>query len=146
MVWEKFRLKGVNSRLDEIQAAVINVKMKHLDKDNDKRRLVAKYYIENIKNSKIILPKYKDWNSHVWHVFVIRTEYRDLLQEYLYKNSIETIIHYPTPPHKQLAYLEWNQNNYPITEEIHNTIISIPISPVMTEKEMKYVVDVINAF
>ena len=138
--------KGVNSRLDEIQAAVLDVKLKYLDEDNKKRREISKYYRENIRNSKIILPKTYDENSHVWHVFAVRTENRDEFQKYLTDNGIQTIIHYPTPPHKQEAYREWNNLSYPISEEIHRTIISIPISPVMTEDEVKKVLEVINEY
>ena len=145
--------KGVNSRLDEIQAAILDVKLKYLDEDNQKRAEIAKYYIENIKNEKIILPlshselvseslKY----AHVWHVFTVRTKNRDEFQEYLKNNGIQTIIHYPTPPHKQGAYSEWNNLSYPITEEIHNTIISLPISPVMEQGEIDKVVEVVNAY
>lgn len=136
--------KGVNSRLDEIQAGILDVKLKYLDKDNAKRREISKYYRENIKNPKIILPKTYDEKAHVWHVFTVRTEKRDEFQEYLKQNDIQTLIHYPTPPHKQEAYKEWNNLSYPITEEIHKTIISIPISPVMTIDEIKKVVEVIN--
>lgn len=136
--------KGINSRLDEIQAGILDVKLKYLDKDNARRREISKYYRENIKNPKIILPKIYDEQSHVWHVFTVRTEKRDEFQEYLKQNDIQTLIHYPTPPHKQEAYKEWNNLSYPITEEIHKTIISIPISPVMTDDEVKKVVEVIN--
>lgn len=136
--------KGVNSRLDEIQAGILDVKLKYLDKDNARRREISKYYRENIKNPKIILPKIYDEQSHVWHVFTVRTEKRDEFQEYLKQNDIQTLIHYPTPPHKQKAYKEWNNLSFPITEEIHKTIISIPISPVMTDDEVKKVVEVIN--
>ena len=138
--------KGVNSRLDEIQAAVLDVKLKYLDEDNKKRREISKYYRENIKNPKIILPKAYNETSHVWHVFAVRTENRDKFQNYLTDNGIQTIIHYPTPPHKQEAYKELNNLSYPITEEIHNTIISLPISPVMTDDEIKKVVEVVNAW
>lgn len=138
--------KGVNSRLDEIQAALLDVKLPHLDADNARRREIAKYYRENITNPKIILPKTYDENAHVWHVFAVRTDDRDAFQKYLSDNDIQTIIHYPTPPHKQDAYSEWNHLSFPITEEIHNTIISIPMSPVMTEDEIKKVVDVVNKF
>lgn len=138
--------KGTNSRLDEIQAAVLDVKLKYLEADNEKRREIAKYYRENIKNSKIILPETYDKNASVWHVFVVRTENRDEFQKYLSDNGIQTIIHYPTPPHKQGAYKEWNNLSFPITEEIHRTIISLPISPVMTDEEVKKVVEVVNAF
>ena len=138
--------KGVNSRLDEIQAAVLDVKLKYLDEDNNKRKEIAKYYTENIKNSKIILPKTYDKDSHVYHVFAVRTENRDDFQKYLTENDIQTIIHYPTPPHKQEAYKEWNNLSLPITEEIHKTIISIPMSPVLTKEEVDKVIDVINKY
>ena len=137
--------KGINSRLDEIQAAILDVKLKYLDRDNDKRREIAKYYLENIKNPKIILPSNpKSENSNVWHIFPIRTKNRDKLQQYLKENGIETMIHYPIPPHKQLAYKEWNNLSLPITEEIHNTILSLPISSVMVKEEANKVVEVIN--
>ena len=138
--------KGVNSRLDEIQAAVLDVKLKYLDKDNQRRREISKYYRENIKNEKIILPTAYNEHSHVWHVFVVRTQERDRFQQYLSDNGIQTIIHYPTPPHKQECYKEWNNLSFPITEEIHKTIISLPISPVMTDEEIKKVVEVVNAY
>mgnify|MGYP003571567023 CR=1 FL=1 len=138
--------KGINSRLDEIQAAILDVKLPYLDEDNQKRREIAKYYRENVKNPKIILPKTYDYNAHVWHVFAVRTEKRYEFQEYLKQNDIQTLIHYPTPPHKQEAYKEWNNLSYPISEKIHKTIISIPISPVMAEEDVKRIVEVINAF
>lgn len=138
--------KGVNSRLDEIQAAVLNVKLKYLEQDNQRRREISKYYRENITNPKIILPNIPSEKelAHVWHVFVVRTKERDKFQKYLLENGIQTIIHYPTPPHKQGAYKEWNNLSFPITEEIHNTIISLPISPVMADEEVKKVVEVVN--
>ena len=138
--------KGVNSRLDEIQAEVLDIKLKHLDSDNNKRREISKYYRENIKNSKIILPETYDEKSHVWHIFAVRTHNRDEFQKYLTEKGIQTIIHYPTPPHKQGAYKEWNNLSFPITEEIHNTILSLPISPVMTDSEIEKVVEVVNEF
>ena len=138
--------KGVNSRLDEIQAAVLDIKLKHLDSDNNKRREISKYYRENIKNSKIILPETYDKKSHVWHIFAVRTHNRDEFQKYLTEKGIQTIIHYPTPPHKQGAYKEWNNLSFPITEEIHNTILSLPISPVMTDSEIEKVVEVVNEY
>lgn len=136
--------KGVNSRLDEIQAAVLDIKLKYLDADNTKRREIAEYYQENIKNPKIILPKTYDKEAHVWHVFVIRCNDRENLQKHLEEHEIQTLIHYPTPPHKQGAYREWNNLSFPISEEIHKTILSLPISPVMTEEEVKKVVGVVN--
>ena len=138
--------KGVNSRLDEIQAAILDVKLPHLDKDNARRREIAKYYRENIRNPKIVLPQAYDEKSHVWHVFVVRVENREEFQEYLTQNEIQTLIHYPIPPHKQKAYKEWNNLSYPITEKIHNEIISLPISPVMTDYEIRKVVEIVNKF
>ena len=138
--------KGYNSRLDEIHAAVLDVKLKGLDKDNKKRGEIAKYYLENIKNTKITLPKLYDEKAHVWHVFIVRSEKREELQKYLADNDVQTLIHYPVPPHKQPAYSEWNNLSYPITEKIHNEVLSLPISPVMTDEEVKKVVEVINNF
>lgn len=138
--------KGVNSRLDEIQAAVLDVKLAHLDADNAKRREIATIYRKSIKNPKIILPKVYNENACVWHCFVVCTEKRDEFQAYLSENGVQTIIHYPTPPHKQGAYKEWVQQSYPISEEIHRTIISLPISPVMSDDEVNKVVEVVNAY
>lgn len=138
--------KGVNSRLDELQAGILDVKLKYLDQDNERRRDVAKYYLKNIKNEKVILPKYNGDNSHVFHVFAVRVENRKQFQEYLIANDVQTLIHYPTPPHKQEAYKEWKHLSFPVTEKIHNEIISLPISPVMTDEEVKKVVEVVNAF
>ena len=138
--------KGLNSRLDEIQAAVLDIKLPHLDADNEVRRKIAKYYHENIKNPKIILPQSYDEQASVWHIFAVRTQNRDDFQKYLADNGVQTLIHYPTPPHKQDAYKEWNTLSFPITEEIHRTIISLPMSPVLTQEEIQKVVDVINAW
>lgn len=138
--------KGINSRLDEIQAAILDVKLPYLDRDNERRKIIAKYYRENIKNPKIVLPHTKDEKSHVWHVFVVRTENREELQKHLENNGIQTNIHYPTPPHKQGAYKELEQLSLPITEEIHRTVMSLPISPVMTDEEVKKVVEVVNEY
>lgn len=136
--------KGVNSRLDEIQAAVLDVKLSYLDSDNSRRREISKYYRENIKNPKIILPKVYDENAHVWHIFAIRCDERDRLQKYLEENGIQTNIHYPTPPHKQGAYAEWETKSFPVSEEIHRTELSLPISPVLTDEEVQRVVEVVN--
>lgn len=138
--------RGLNSRLDEIQAAVLDVKLKGLDEDNTKRREIAKYYRENIKNPLIVLPQVKNEESHVWHIFAVRTEKREEFQKYLADNEIQTLIHYPIPPHKQPAYKEWNNLSFPITEKIHREIISLPISPVMTDEEIKKVVKIVNNF
>jgi dTDP-4-amino-4,6-dideoxygalactose transaminase len=138
--------KGVNSRLDEIQAAVLDIKLKYLDEDNQKRREFSAFYRSNITNSKIVLPQVKDENSHVWHIFAIRCERRDELQRYLKDNAIQTLIHYPTPPHKQEAYLEWNERCFPVTELIHAQELSLPISPVMSWEEIEIITDFINGF
>lgn len=136
--------KGCNSRLDEIQAAVLDVKLQYLDADNEKRRKIAKVYRENIKNPLIAPPQVKQELSHVWHVFPVRVGNRDGFKKYLADKGIETLIHYPIPPHKQAAYKEWNNLSFPITEKIHEEIILIPISPVMTDEEIQKVVDVVN--
>ena len=136
--------KGINSRLDEIQAAMLRVKLKYLDEEINKRRKIANYYLENIKNDNIILPTIT--TDSVWHLFVIRTIKREKLQKYLLDKGIQTLIHYPLPPHKQEAYKEWNDENYPISEQIHNEVISLPISGVQSLEETKKIVKVINDF
>lgn len=139
--------QGLNSRLDEIQAAVLDVKLKYIDNENEVRRQLAKRLIDGIINPNIILPEYPvDDKEHVWHVFVIRTEKRDELQTYLTENGIQTIIHYPIPPHKQKAYEEWNDLSFPISEKIHNEVLSLPISPVMNEEEVTKVIHILNNF
>ena len=135
---------GLNSRLDEIQAGILNIKLKTLDKDNEYRRKIAKYYIENIKNEKIILPNYSE--DHVYHIFAVRTEKRDELQQYLKENNIETLIHYPIPPHKQVCYNGKLGESYSVSEKIHSTILSLPISPVIEMAEVEKIVEVINKF
>lgn len=139
-----FKYIGRNSRLDEIQAAVLDVKLKYLDNDIAIRKQVAKYYIDHIINPEIITPIVKDWDAHVFHIFTIRCKRRDELQKYLTENGVQTIIHYPIPPHKQECYKEWNNLSFPITEQIHNEELSLPMSPVMTEEEVKTVVDILN--
>lgn len=138
--------KGTNSRLDEIQAAVLRVKLAYLDKDNEKRREIACYYRKNINNPLIILPKLVQEENHVWHIFAVRTQNRDKFQQYLKDNGIQTLIHYPIPPHKQEAYKEWNNLSYPITEKIHREVLSLPMSPVMTNLEVQKIVEVINNY
>lgn len=141
------KYQGLNSRIDEIQAAVLNVKLSYLDEENAKRREIAKYYINNITNPTITLPQLpKEDSNHVWHVFVIRCKQRDRLQEFLKDNNIQTLIHYPIPPHKQEAYKEWNNLSFPITEQIHEEVLSLPISPVLTDDEVQTIVTVINQF
>ena len=139
--------KGLNSRMDEIQAAVLGVKLKYLDEENDKRREIAEKYIAEIKNAAVILPSFpKDSNAHVWHLFVIRTKEREKLQKYLNENDIQTLIHYPMPPYKQKAYAEMNHFSFPITEQIHNEVLSLPISPVLIREEVERVISVINSY
>jgi dTDP-4-amino-4,6-dideoxygalactose transaminase len=137
---------GINSRLDELQAAFLNVKLPNLDADNDKRRSIAKRYLSEIKNDKIVLPTWDFSNNHVFHLFVVRTENRNDLQDYLLKNGIETVIHYPIPPHKQKAFPEWNNLSFPITEKIHDEVLSLPISPIMTDDEVSIVISILNKY
>jgi dTDP-4-amino-4,6-dideoxygalactose transaminase len=138
--------QGINSRLDEIQAAVLSVKLKYVDEENEQRRMIAKRYRSEITNPKLILPEVADEEAHVWHLFVLRTKERDALQAHLKEKGIETLIHYPVPPHKQPAYKEWNEQSYPITEEIHNTILSIPLYPTLTDADIAAVVEACNTF
>ncbi|MGN7811289.1 DegT/DnrJ/EryC1/StrS family aminotransferase [Flavobacterium sp. 22076] len=137
---------GLNSRLDELQAGFLNLKLPNLDSDNDKRRAIAKRYLNEIKNDKIELPFWDLSNNHVFHLFVIRTEKREKLQEYLAQHNIQTVIHYPVPPHKQKAFPDWNTLSFPITEKIHNEVLSLPMSPVLTESEVDFIVAVLNRY
>lgn len=139
-----FKYAGRNSRLDEIQAAILDVKLRHLDEDVELRKQVAKYYIEHITNPRIILPKVFDWQQHVFHIFTIRCTERDRLQQYLTDSGIQTNIHYPIPPHKQECFKEWNHMALPITEKIHAEELSLPMSPVMSVEDIQYVVDILN--
>ena len=139
-----FKYIGRNSRLDEIQAAILDVKLKHLDEDIAIRKQIAKYYIDNITNPDIITPIVKDWDAHVFHIFTIRCKRRNELQKYLSDNGVQTVIHYPIPPHKQECYKEWNNLSFPITEQIHNEELSLPMSPMLTEDEVKKVVELLN--
>lgn len=138
--------KGMNSRLDELQAGFLSVKLPYLDADNEYRRKVAKRYLEEIKNTKIRLPSYKGFKNHVFHVFAILCENRDDLQQHLEKNGIQTMIHYPVPPHFQEAYEELRGMEYPVSEEIHKCELSLPISPVISEEEISKIINVINKF
>lgn len=136
--------RGLNSRLDEIQASVLNIKLKYLTDDTEKRRKAAKYYYSNIKNKIIRLPKIENWNSHVFHLFPIFTNKRDELQAYLTQNGVQTLIHYPIPPHKQICYKEFNIMSFPIAEKVHNEELSLPISPVIEENDLNIIVNLIN--
>ncbi|WP_323658116.1 DegT/DnrJ/EryC1/StrS family aminotransferase [Aliarcobacter butzleri] len=138
--------KGINSRLDELQAAMLRVKLKYLDEESNKRREIANYYLENIKNNKLILPTVRTEDNHVWHLFVIRTSKRDELQKYLLDNGVQTLIHYPIPPHKQNAYKEWKNESYPISEQIHSEILSLPISGVQSFEDTQNIVKILNDF
>ena len=138
--------KGVNSRLDEIQAAMLRVKLKYLDNEVEKRRKIANYYLQNIKNDNIILPIVRAEDNHVWHLFVIRTTKREELQKFLLDNSIQTLIHYPIPPHKQNAYKEWNNETYPISEQIHDEVFSLAISGVQNLEDTMKIVRLLNEY
>ena len=141
---------GINSRLDELQAAFLNVKMPHLDSENEIRNSIAKRYLSEIKNEKIVLPNVSlrdsKQSNHVFHLFVVRTAERDKLQTYLKQNNIETVIHYPIPPHQQKAFVTWNSLSFPITEKIHQEVLSLPISPVMTKDEVDCIITVLNQY
>lgn len=138
------KYKGLNSRLDEIQAAVLDVKLKYLDKDIESRKQVARRYMTEINNPLVIIPVLSEWSSHVFHLFPVFSEKRNELQQYLTANGIQTLIHYPIPPHKQLCYKEYNEMSFPLTEQIHNEELSLPISPVMSEEEITSVIVAIN--
>ncbi|MDI4650307.1 DegT/DnrJ/EryC1/StrS family aminotransferase [Cohnella hashimotonis] len=139
--------KGFNSRLDEIQAAVLRVKLKYLEEGNQRRREIANFYLQHIQNPKITLPDLPlDELQHVWHLFVVRCPDRQHLSEHLLERHIQTLIHYPIPPHKQEAYLEWKDHSYPISERIHREVLSLPISPVMELTQAEAVVKAINEY
>lgn len=133
-------IQGVNSRLDEIQALFLSIKLPFLQKDNLRRQAIAQRYCNEIKNRWIQLPKWNIQTPHVFHLFVIRTQHREALQNYLKTQGIETLIHYPIPPHKQKAFEVWNNLSLPITEKLNKEVLSLPISPVMTEDEVTYVI------
>ena len=140
---------GVNSRLDELQAAFLNVKLPNLDAENNYRKAIAKRYLSEVKNDKIMLPTLSlpgTKQSHVFHLFVIRTENREDLQHYLLENGIQTMIHYPIPPHKQKAFSDWNHLSFPITEKIHKEVLSLPISSVLTMDEVDFVISILNQY
>lgn len=139
--------KGYNSRLDEIQAPILSEKLKWLDQDNERRRETSLYYLSNITNSNVTLPTVQSGpESHVWHLFVIRVNHRNHFIEYMSRNNVQTMIHYPIPPHKQEAYKEWNDLVFPISERIHAEVVSLPISPVMEMEDIKRVVEVVNEY
>lgn len=137
---------GINSRLDELQAAFLSVKLPNLDAENKIRKEIARRYLSEIKNDKIALPFYDDSDNHVFHLFVVRTTDRKGFQEYLMENNIQTLIHYPIPPHQQKALSFMKNESFPITEKIHREVLSLPISPVMTKEEVDYVIEISNKF
>ena len=141
----EFTFKGKNSRMDEIHAAVLNVKLPYLDKENQRRKQIAKAYLEGINNPQIRLIKDND-RDNVYHIFPILCPSRNRLQQYLKDNGIETMIHYPIPPHQQEAYKEWNEQHYPITEFIHQQELSLPCNPTMTDEEVYQIIDSINMY
>ena len=151
-----FRYRGRNSRLDEIQAAVLDVKLTYLDEDNEKRRQIARIYFNGITNPDVVLPGKDLYFSqdpdkkapvdNVYHIFPVLTDHRDSLQSYLKKNGVQTLIHYPVPPHRQECYKDWASLSLPVTESIHDRELSLPMSPVMTAEKARRVVDLINSF
>mgnify|MGYP002782823443 FL=1 len=140
-----FDYKGRNSRMDELQAAVLSVKLKYLDEENARRQEIAHYYLTHIRNEEITLPPH-DSTGNVWHVFPVLTQHPDELQRHLNSMGIQTNIHYPIPPHKQQAYKEWNDRSYPIAEKIHHHEVSIPLNQTLTNDEVKAIVGALNTY
>ena len=140
-----FPYKGQNSRMDEIQAAVLSVKLKYLDADNARRSVIAQHYLSNIHHPLITIPQ-GCGEDNVWHIFPILTPQRDKLQHFLLQHGIQTVIHYPIPPHQQGAYKEWNHRTYPITERIHEQELSIPLNQTLTDAEVNTIVNVLNSY
>ena len=149
---EKYKnlVPGVNSRLDEIQAAMLNVKLKYLDQETQHRRSIASLYLNGIKNPLIQLPlsniNAESYMRHVWHLFVIRSNQREALQKYLLEHGVQTLIHYPIPPHKQQAYKEWNNLSYPISEQIHREVLSLPMGPTLSVADVERIIALCNEF
>lgn len=147
---EKYKnlVQGVNSRLDEIQAAMLNVKLKYLDQEIQHRRYIANLYLDGIKNPLVQLPltntNAEVYEQHVWHLFVVRTQHREALQKHLTNHGIQTLIHYPIPPHQQQAYQEWNNLSYPLTEAMHKEVLSLPIGPTLTGQDAEKIIALVN--
>ena len=141
-----FKYQGLNSRMDEIQAAILDVKLTYLEEDIYLRKKVARNYIEHIIHKDIVLPQIANWDSHVFHIFPVLSVYRNELQEFLKSKEIQTLVHYPIPPHKQQCYANWNSLSLPVTESIHAWELSLPMSPELTDDEQNYVIEVINKF
>ncbi|QYJ88705.1 DegT/DnrJ/EryC1/StrS family aminotransferase [Shewanella halotolerans] len=142
----KNKYKGVNSRLDEMQAACLKVKLKYLNDEIKKRRIVAQRFTSEINSSLVELPRCDYDEGHVWHLYVVRTKYRKELTEHFSKNNIQTLVHYPTAPHKQRAYQDFNMKSLPLTERIHDEVLSLPISPIMSGSDVDYIIAAINGF
>lgn len=138
--------KGCNHRLDEMQAAMLRVKLPYLNEENDARRVIARLYEEGIQNEQVILPKHALDEEQVWHVYVVRVKNREDFQQYLMENGVQTVIHYPIPPHQQKAYEEWNLQSFPVSEAIHQEVISLPISPAQTLETTKEIIRIINDY
>ena len=149
---EKYKnlVPGVNSRLDEIQAAMLDIKLKYLDQETQHRRHIASLYLNGIKNPLIQLPlngiNAESYEQHVWHLFVIRTDQRNALQKYLLDHGVQTLIHYPIPAHKQQAYKEWNNLSYPISEQIHDEVLSLPMGPSLSAVDAERIIALCNQF
>ena len=139
-------LKGINSRLDEIQAAILLINLLNLDNDNNFRQKIAKTYINRINNTQLVLPNNVKEERHVWHLFVLRTKNRPNFRDYMTSCGIETLVHYPIPPHKQKAYIEMNSYKFPITENIHKTIVSIPLNLFLSDQNIEVIVDSCNSY
>ncbi|MCY1537054.1 dTDP-3-amino-3,6-dideoxy-alpha-D-galactopyranose transaminase [compost metagenome] len=150
---EKYKnlYQGVNSRLDEIQAAILSVKLKHLDEQTAHRRQIAQVYMSGIRNPAITLPFVPGsspltFTNHVWHLFVVRCLHRDALQQHLADSGIQTLIHYPIPPHKQQAYSNWGEQSYPQTERSHQEVLSLPMGPILSLEDAQAIVNSCNSF
>lgn len=141
-----FRYRGRNSRMDEIQAAVLSVRLRYLDEDNAERRRIALRYIEEVRNPLLTLPSRDYWRHSVFHIFPVLTLRRDELQRYLADNGVQTVIHYPIPPHKQECYASWHGLSLPITERIHREELSIPCNQVLTDEEVTTIIKLLNDY
>lgn len=140
------RVKGVNSRLDELQAAILSVKLKYLDEENAQRREIAARYLREIRHPELTLPAVAEPEGHVWHLFVVRTPNREAFRAHLDDRGIGTMVHYPVPPHRQTAYAEWRHRSFPVAEAIHDTVVSLPLNPTMTDAEVRGVIDACNSY
>ncbi|WP_185923211.1 DegT/DnrJ/EryC1/StrS family aminotransferase [Hafnia paralvei] len=141
------KYQGINSRLDEIQAAVLSVKLKTLDSNNKIRSKIASRYLSEIKNDRIKLPRISYGNdAHVWHLFVVQVNEREIFQKYLSDNNVQTLVHYPIPPHKQQAYSDLSNLSFPISENLHDSVLSLPIDPTMSFTDICYIIDIVNAY